>query len=43
MHDPTPPEGFVHISRGIQGHGDVDPVNYDWRSTVALVEIRRVH
>ena len=43
MHDPTTPEGFVHVSSGIQGHGDIDPVNYDWRNPVARVVIRRVN
>lgn len=35
-------EGFVHISRGIQGHGDLAPETYDWRGPVAKVSISRV-
>jgi hypothetical protein len=34
-------EGFIHISGGISGHGDLDPGAYDWRNPVAHVEIRR--
>jgi len=35
-------EGFVHISRGIHGNGDLDPAIYDWRNPVALITVRRV-
>lgn len=35
-------EGFVHISDGIHGIGDLGPDAYDWRNPVARVEIRRV-
>lgn len=35
-------EGFVHISNGIHGIGDLDPAVYDWRNPVAKVVIRRV-
>lgn len=35
-------EGFVHISRGIHGIGDLDPSVYDWRNPIAKVEITRV-
>lgn len=34
-------EGFVHISRGIQGIGDLSPSVYDWRNPVAKVEVTR--
>jgi hypothetical protein len=34
-------EGYVHISRGISGIGDVEPSNYDWRNPVARIDIRR--
>jgi hypothetical protein len=35
-------EGFIHVSGGIAGHGDLDPGAYDWRNPAAHVEIRRV-
>jgi hypothetical protein len=35
-------EGYVHISRGISGIGDVEPSNYDWRNPVARIGIKRV-
>ncbi len=35
-------EGFVHISQGIQGIGDLAPETYDWRNPVAYVVIRRM-
>ena len=34
-------EGFVHISSGIHGQGDLDPAEYDWRNPVAKVVITR--
>jgi hypothetical protein len=33
-------EGFVHISRGIQGIADLDPAAYDWRNPVARIRVR---
>ncbi len=35
-------EGFVHISRGISGEGDLNASDYDWRNPVARVTVRRV-
>ena len=35
-------EGFVHVSRGIQGIGDVPAAEYDWRNPVAKVTITRI-
>lgn len=35
-------EGFVFISQGIQGIGDLEPQTYDWRNPVAYVQIRRI-
>ncbi len=35
-------EGFVHVSPGIQGVGDLAPENYDWRNPVAAVHIVRI-
>ena len=35
-------EGFVHISSGIHGSGDLNPAVYDWRNPVASVVIRRI-
>ena len=35
-------EGYVHISRGISGEGDLYASDYDWRNPVAHVSIRRV-
>lgn len=34
-------EGYIFISQGIQGIGDLDADVYDWRNPVARVEIRR--
>lgn len=34
-------EGYVHISRGISGFGDLEAANYDWRNPVAKISIRR--
>lgn len=33
-------EGFVHISRGISGEGDLAASDYDWRNPVARVTVR---
>lgn len=35
-------EGFVHISGGIHGIGDLPANVYDWRNPIAKVEITRV-
>jgi hypothetical protein len=35
-------EGFIHISQGIQGVGDLGQPLYDWRNPVAYVQIRRI-
>ena len=35
-------EGYVHISRGIAGIGDLDSATYDWKNPTAKIEIRRV-
>ena len=35
-------EGYVHISSGIHGIGDLDPGDYDWRNPVAAISIRRL-
>ena len=35
-------EGFVHISPGISGQGDLDSSKYDWRNPVAKVVITRI-
>ena len=34
-------EGFVHISSGIHGIGDLQPASYDWRNPVARVTVSR--
>jgi len=36
-------EGFVHISSGIHGIGDLAPEAYDWRNPVASITIKRKH
>lgn len=41
VHDPAPAEGYIYISNGVQGIGNVPKETYDWRSGVALVEIER--
>lgn len=35
-------EGFVHVHRGIQGGGDLDPVALDWRNPSARITVERV-
>ena len=35
-------EGYVHISRGISGEGDLLASEYDWRNPVARVSVRRM-
>ena len=35
-------EGFVHISNGVHGVGDLDDGMLDWKNPVALVVIRRI-
>ncbi|KAA9131442.1 hypothetical protein F3N42_08985 [Marinihelvus fidelis] len=35
-------EGFVHVSRGIQGAGDLGAADHDWRNPVARITIRKV-
>lgn len=35
-------QGFVHISRGVHGVGDLAAAEYDWRNPVAVVAIERV-
>ena len=42
QHDPTAAEGFVYVSNGIQGVGDLAPELYDWRNPVARIQIRRL-
>lgn len=34
-------EGFVHIANGVQGVGDLEAAQYDWRGPVALITVRR--
>ncbi|NNF16118.1 MAG: hypothetical protein HKN70_05180 [Gammaproteobacteria bacterium] len=35
-------EGFIKVSPGIHGGGDLDPADYDWRNPVAKIAITRV-
>ena len=35
-------EGFVHISPGISGEGDLPALAYDWRNPVAHISVRRM-
>lgn len=35
-------EGYVHISRGISGEGDLAASAHDWRNPVARVSVRRI-
>jgi len=34
-------EGYIYVSNGIQGTGDLSPAEWDWRNPVAIVHIRR--
>ncbi|MBT8077982.1 MAG: spondin domain-containing protein [Gammaproteobacteria bacterium] len=36
-------EGFVHISSGIHGIGDLEASAYDWRNPVARVAVKRIY
>ena len=36
-------EGFVHVSNGVHGIGDLDPAVFDWRNPIARISISRVH
>lgn len=36
-------EGFVHISSGIHGIGDLEPASYDWRNPVARITVKRTY
>jgi hypothetical protein len=36
-------EGFVHISRGIHGIGDLEAAEYDWRNPAASVRVRLIN
>lgn len=42
VHDPAEAEGFIHISNGVHGIGDVNAADADWRNPVARVTITRV-
>jgi hypothetical protein len=35
-------EGYIYISNGIQGTGDIDASRYDWRGPVVRVSVERV-
>ncbi len=35
-------EGYVYVSQGIQGIGDLEAATYDWRNPVAYISIRRI-
>lgn len=35
-------EGFVHVSSGIHGAGDLAAPMYDWRNPVARITVRRI-
>ena len=36
-------EGFVHISPGIHGIGDLEPSAYDWRNPGARISVKRIY
>lgn len=38
----APGEGTIHISRGFQGIGDLNPAMFDWRNPTARITIKRV-
>ena len=40
--NPGSGEGYVHVSEGIHGVGDLSANVYDWRNPVASISIRRV-
>ena len=42
VHDPAEAEGFVYISNGVRGTGDINADDGDWRNPVARVTITRV-
>lgn len=42
VHDPSEAEGFIYVSNGIQGIGDINASESDWRNPVARVTITRI-
>ena len=42
LHDPAEPEGFVYISNGVRGTGDINDADADWHNPVARVTITRM-
>jgi len=36
-------EGYISISRGVNGIGDLNAVHLDWRGPVAVITITRIH
>ncbi len=43
VRDTSGAEGYVHISSGVHGIGDVDAAAYTWDGPVALIEISRAN
>lgn len=35
-------EGYVHVSAGIHGIGNLEPADYDWRNPVAKITIQHI-
>ena len=35
-------EGYIYIHPGIQGIGDLEPADYDWRNPAAMVTVRKM-
>jgi len=38
----TDSEGFVYVSNGIHGIGDIRPAGYDWHNPVAEISVKRI-
>jgi hypothetical protein len=41
-HDPTPAEGFIHLSNGIHGQASLAAETYDWGTYGARIEVKRL-
>jgi len=41
-HDPAMAEGFIHLSSGIHGGSSLAPAAWDWGSSAARIEVRRL-
>ncbi len=43
VRDTAGAEGYVYVSNGIQGTGDLDPAVFNWNNPVAKIMVKRVN